>query len=261
MRHLLVTTCAALGLAALAPARDALAYGPGDALVACVSQDTTVRSTILDHVAKSCGVTRGNKSACAVISGDPWICNKKVGPNPTDDRSCLSGDGTITFTIGVSTALPTGWKVEGTAEATLVHTADLINSKQCSADPINPATANGDAGGFTDLSATLEYYVKITVKGKITVSGPGGTFILDAGVGCTARASTPVYRTQDTTDCKLPKTCTKTTAPGFADTGCDPDAGVDPAPDASPPPDPTPDASQPALDATTDVTPTTEVAP
>ena len=107
IRHMLICASVA-GALVSAGTSTAHAYGMGDALVACVSQDSAVLGAIIDHFVGVCNVKKGAKSACQATEGDPWTCNDKVGPNgPADQPFCFGGEGKLTVKLNASTTVPT----------------------------------------------------------------------------------------------------------------------------------------------------------
>ncbi len=202
---ILIASLGAAG-ATLAPST-ANAYDIGDALIACASNDVGVLNRILDGFMQTCDLTKGRKSACAVVSGDPWVCNTKEGPNPLENLFCYGSEATVRVKIAATTSIP-GWQVEGTAGAELTHYAIEKERKKCDSSPKDEPAKDGRAGAFVDYQAVLNYFVKFKVDGRITVTaGTGATFTIEASGSCAARRAAPVYTKQDTEACEGSGAC------------------------------------------------------
>lgn len=200
-----------LAAAALAGSRqEAHAYGYGDALVACASQNTAVYKTILTDMATHCGVKLGRKAACQRIAGAPWTCNDKNGPTDIADDVCFGGQGKIFFKITAQTPMPVGWSVTGEVKAELVHMATLKTQKECSHVEKDEPPADGAGGKYASLSGRLHYYAKFTLEGSLTVTStvPGmGPYEIAAGVSCVARTSGAVHEESETDACEAGDAC------------------------------------------------------
>ena len=206
VRHILcgLATSAALMLAGT----PAMAIDAWNGLVfACVS-DGDAGDALVAEVSEDCDVELGRKSACQVLSGDPWVCNNNNGHQDADDLICekTSTEITLNGEVHVGPPDPLGWTVAASLKANLTLSGTLKNRKTCGAVPQSPPYA-GDAGSFVSDSATLRVLIDFQITGTLTISGPGGqSFSIDGTGSCDGEKEKKVYATTETIACAPPTT-------------------------------------------------------
>jgi len=183
-------------IAAMSPS-EAHAINVGTALVFACTGDTSAGSQMLDEAAADCGATLGAKSACQVVSGNPWACNEFRITSP-DTRLCSNTQ--VTVTISGNLAVPAGWSVTGNVQARMTLQSTMADPKKCNLIPRNN-TAKG--GGYVSESGTLKAYSKFELGGALTITNSltGLSFAVDASASCVGSRNSPAHSTATANSC------------------------------------------------------------